>query len=71
MTATEAVSQELLSKRQTAALLGLGVRSVERLAARGVLTAVKPAGMRVIRFRRVDVLKWIAGGCQENAPRKR
>lgn len=71
MTATEKVNQELLSKRQAAELLGLGVRTIERLVSRGVLTAVRPGGVRAVRFERAKLLAWIARGCPEPPRRKR
>jgi excisionase family DNA binding protein len=53
----------LLTKEQVAELTGLGVRTVERLTARGVLRGVRPAGMRCVRYRREDVEDWVRRGC--------
>jgi len=63
---------QLLTKLQVAQLAGIGVRSVERLTARGVLRVVRPAGMRCARYRRSEVVAWIEAGCPvpERARRK-
>ncbi|MDE2097205.1 MAG: helix-turn-helix domain-containing protein [Patescibacteria group bacterium] len=70
MTATDKVESELLSKRQAAQLLGIGVRTVERFVARGVLIPVRPAGIRAVRFKRGDLLAWVEKGCPEPARKK-
>lgn len=56
----------MLDVAGVAKLTGLGVRSVERLLARGVLRKLKPAGIRRTMVSREEVVKWVARGC----PRK-
>ena len=60
-----------LSKRQVAQLAGVGVRTVERLTARGALRAFRPAGLRCVRYARGEVLDWIERGCPVPAPKRR
>jgi excisionase family DNA binding protein len=59
----------LLTRAQVMALLGCKGTSVYRLAVRGALRKVRPAGMRSVRFNRDEVLAWIEAGCP--APEKR
>jgi excisionase family DNA binding protein len=62
----------LLTPEQLQALTGLSQRTIERLTARGVLEAVKPAGLRLRRYVRCKVDEWIAAGCpREERPRSR
>lgn len=54
---------ELLTDRQAAALCGIGVRSLWAYAG----TSKAPAPVKVggcTRWRRSDLGRWIAGGCQ-------
>lgn len=48
---------ELLSTRQAAALLGVGIRTVGRWCALGVIPHVKIAG--TVRFRRAALMAWV------------
>jgi len=46
------MSGDLLRPREVARILGVGISSVYRLAARGTLPAVKVPGTSLVRFRR-------------------
>jgi excisionase family DNA binding protein len=53
---------ELLNVKQTSAMLGASARTVYRLADAGKLPApVRLGGLT--RWRRAELLDWIAGGC--------
>ena len=47
-----------LSERETAALLGLGVDTVRRYRRAGVGPAWSRLGVRLVRYRRADVIAW-------------
>jgi len=56
------VSRELLDVDEVCEIVGLSRRSIYRLADRGAM----PRGLRLggsRRWRRAEVLAWIAGGC--------
>jgi predicted DNA-binding transcriptional regulator AlpA len=53
----------LLTRAHVAALTGLGVRTIDRLTARGILRRIRPAGMRCSRWLRSEVEDWIGKGC--------
>jgi excisionase family DNA binding protein len=54
------VSERLVSKREVAERLGVSVRSVDRLIAKGGLRCVRILG--AVRFRLSDVLAIMEGG---------
>jgi predicted DNA-binding transcriptional regulator AlpA len=55
----------LLTRQQVSALTGLGIRTIDRLTARGILKRLRPAGMRCSRWRRADIEEWVADGCKQ------
>lgn len=62
----ETVTPELLSTRQAARLCGLGERTVWRHARTGVMPPPIKLGIGprpAVRFRRGELLAWIADGC--------
>lgn len=54
---------ELLSVKQVATLLGCIARDVTRMADRGAMPRPLKLGYVLIRWKRVDVEKWLANGC--------
>jgi predicted DNA-binding transcriptional regulator AlpA len=59
---TSQVDGELLTRRQAGALCGFSVRTVTRLRSRkiGFPEPVQVPGLKWKRYRRADVLAWIA-----------
>jgi excisionase family DNA binding protein len=57
----------LVTKREAAEALGLGVRVVERLLSRGVLRGLHATGSRVVWLRRAELEAWVAAGCPQEA----
>ncbi|TXH13088.1 MAG: DNA-binding protein [Hyphomicrobiaceae bacterium] len=60
--AKQSVSPELLTTKQAAELLGLGERTLWRYSNSGRA----PAPIRIgstVRYRRAELLEWIADGC--------
>ena len=55
---TETDPDRWLSERETAALLGLGVDTVRRYRRAGVGPAWSRLGVRLVRYRRADVIEW-------------
>lgn len=55
----------LLTKAQAAALAGVGVRSIERLLCRGVLTRVSAGLERCVRVERAELEQWVRQGCPD------
>lgn len=65
-----AVSAELLSVRDVAALLGgCSTRHVYRLSDSGAMPRPLKLGS-LLRWRRTEVMNWIDGGCQPLQPSK-
>jgi len=58
--ATSGVFERLVSKREVAERLGLSLRSIDRLIAKGVLRRVKILG--AVRFRLSDVVAIMEAG---------
>jgi predicted DNA-binding transcriptional regulator AlpA len=57
---------ELLAKPEAARLCGLGARTLDRYAALGLAprpVKLGPAKQAAVRWRRADLLSWIAAGC--------
>ena len=52
--AQSAASLELLTRKQAARLLGIGLKTLDRLVRDGRLRHIK-AGARILRFRPVDI----------------
>ena len=52
--AQPAASLELLTRKQAARLLGIGLKTLDRLVKEGRLRHIK-AGARILRFRLVDI----------------
>lgn len=50
-----------LTERQTAALLGLSVDTMRRYRAAGIGPKWARLGIRVVRYRRADVITWARG----------
>jgi excisionase family DNA binding protein len=53
----------LLNSRQVATLLGVSLRTVERMTARGDIPCVRLPLERAVRFDREAVRRWIKQGC--------
>jgi excisionase family DNA binding protein len=58
-----AESSPLLLIAELAGLLRVDRRTVERWASRNIIPGRVQLGRRLVRYRRVDVEKWIAEGC--------
>lgn len=66
MTATVQEPAELMTTAQVAKLLSAGERTVWRWSRSGAMPAplkLNPGRQGAVRFRRADILKWIADGC--------
>ena len=53
----------LVGVAEAVALTGIPKQSFLRLAGKGVVEKIRPAGMRRVFFRRQDLLDWVAKGC--------
>ena len=61
--ALETIVPELLTTKQAAAFVGLGERTLWRHSHSGLAPAPLKIG-GAARYRRADLVAWIAGGCE-------
>jgi predicted DNA-binding transcriptional regulator AlpA len=64
---TQAVVPELLTLPQAAALVGMGARSLHRHAHDGRAPKPLTISRGMVRWRRSELLAWIADGCPQQA----
>lgn len=57
-------SPALLTVRQVAGMLGCSARHVFRLSDRGAMPRPSKLGDVLVRWSRVEIESWIAGGCK-------
>lgn len=60
----DAAAGELLTTRQAASLLSVGERTLWRWSRSGLAPAPLKVGGSCVRFRRQDLINWIANDCQ-------